>query len=128
MKGTDNFKQVIEEYVNNFASTNATFAEKFSNKSKNIDDCITYILNKVKASGCNGFADDEIFGMAIHYYEEQNIEVGKPIDTMVVVNRIMEQQSRAKEQEEQLQQVLKLVKPKTKKAVEQIQSGQVSLF
>lgn len=128
MKGTDNFKQVIEEYVNNFASTNASFAEKLSNESKNIDDCITYILNKVKASGCNGFADDEIFGMAIHYYEEQNVEVGKPIDTMVVVNRIMEQQNKEKEQEEQPQQVLKLVKPKTKKAVEQIQSGQVSLF
>ena len=128
MKGTDNFKQVIEEYVNNFAITNASFAEKLSNESKNIDDCITYILNKVKASGCNGFADDEIFGMAIHYYEEQNVEVGKPIDTVVVVNRIMEQQNKAKEQEEQPQQVLKLVKPKTKKAVEQIQSGQVSLF
>lgn len=128
MKGTDNFKQVIEEYVNNFASTNASFAEKLSNESKNIDDCITYILNKVKASGCNGFADDEIFGMAIHYYEEQNIEVGKPIDTMVVVNRIMEQQTKAKEQQEQPQQVLKLVKPKSKKAVAQIQSGQVSLF
>lgn len=128
MKGTDNFKQVIEEYVNNFASTNASFAEKLSNESKNIDDCITYILNKVKASGCNGFADDEIFGMAIHYYEEQNIEVGKPINTMVVVNRIMEQQTKAKEQQEQPQQVLKLVKPKTKKAVAQIQSGQVSLF
>lgn len=128
MKGTDNFKQVIEEYVNNFAITNASFAEKLSNESKNIDDCITYILNKVKVSGCNGFADDEIFGMAIHYYEEQNVEVGKPIDTMVVVNRIMEQQNKAKEQEEQPQQVLKLVKPKTKKAVEQIQSGQVSLF
>lgn len=128
MKGTDNFKQVIEEYVNNFASTNASFAEKLSNESKNIDDCITYILNKVKASGCNGFADDEIFGMAIHYYEEQNVEVGKPIDTMVVVSRIMEQQNKEKEQEEQPQQVLKLVKPKTKKAVEQIQSGQVSLF
>lgn len=128
MKGTDNFKQVIEEYVNNFASTNASFAEKLSNESKNIDDCITYILNKVKASGCNGFADDEIFGMAIHYYEEQNVEVGKPIDTVVVVNRIMEQQTKAKEQQEQPQQVLKLVKPKTKKAVAQIQSGQVSLF
>ena len=36
--------------------------------TKNIDNCITYILNQVKKSGCCGFSDDEIFGMALHYY------------------------------------------------------------
>ena len=44
------------------------FAKSFSNPAKNIDDCVTYILNYVKNSGCNGFTDGEIFGQAIHYY------------------------------------------------------------
>ena len=39
----------------------------------------TYILNQVKKSGCCGFSDDEIFGMALHYYQEDNIEVGSPL-------------------------------------------------
>jgi hypothetical protein len=29
---------------------------------------------KSRKAVCNGFADDEIFGMAIHYYDEDTIE------------------------------------------------------
>ena len=50
------------------------FAAKYDNPDKNIDDCVTYILNWVQKSGCNGFCDDEIYGQAIHYYEEKDIE------------------------------------------------------
>ena len=35
------------------------FAAKYDNPDKNIDDCVTYILNWVQKSGCNGFCDDE---------------------------------------------------------------------
>ena len=44
-----------------------------------MDDCITYILNTVKASGMQGFADADIFGMAVHYYDEDDVKVGDPI-------------------------------------------------
>ena len=66
------------------------FAAKFDNPDKSIDDCVTYILNWVQRSGCNGFCDDEIYGQAIHYYEEKDIEVGKPLDCKVMVNRHIE--------------------------------------
>ena len=55
-----------------------------------MDECITYILNEVQRSGCNGFNDDEIYSMAIHYYDEENIEVGNPINCRVVVNHTVE--------------------------------------
>lgn len=66
------------------------FARSYRNPLKNIEDCITYILNYVQKSGCNGFDDDEIFGQAVHYYDEADIEVGKPIDCKVVVNHHVE--------------------------------------
>lgn len=90
MKSTDTFKNTIQAHLNNVATTDELFAETLKNPSKNIDDCITYILNTVQKSGCNGFADDEIFNMAIHYYDEQNIEVGKAISGKVVVNHHVE--------------------------------------
>ena len=34
------------------------FAAKYDNPDKNIDDCVTYILNWVQKSGCNGFCED----------------------------------------------------------------------
>jgi hypothetical protein len=33
-----------------------------------IENVVTYILNQVKESGCIGFADEEIYGMALHFY------------------------------------------------------------
>lgn len=38
----------------------------------------------------NGFEDDEIYSMAMHYYDEEEIEAGKPINCRVVVNHTVE--------------------------------------
>ena len=54
--------------LNEIASEDPFFEVRFQNEEKNIDDCITYILNQVQKSGCNGFEDSEIFNMAYHYY------------------------------------------------------------
>lgn len=86
MKGTETFKSVIQAHLNSVAENDALFAKTLAKENKNIDDCITYILNTVKKSGCNGFTDDEVFGMAIHYYDEDNIEVGDPVTMQVAVN------------------------------------------
>jgi len=90
MKGTENFKKAVKSYLEEFAQKDETFAKAFFNPKKNIDDCTIYILNQVKSSGCNGFADNEIFGMAVHYYEEDNIDIGKPVNCTVVVNHTVE--------------------------------------
>jgi len=86
MKATDPFKEAIRQHLEQRAATDELFAVTFAKEGKNIDDCCTYILNKVHKSGCNGFADDEIFGMAVHYYDEDKIEVEKPVNARVVVN------------------------------------------
>lgn len=87
MKGTDKFKQTIQEYLRTRADYDLLFARTLAKEGKNIDDCITYILNQVKASGCNGFDDEEIFSMAVHYYDEDNIQIGDTnVKAQVVVN------------------------------------------
>ena len=74
MKGTDHFKRTIQMYLEQRAEEDTLFAKSYRNPAKNIDDCVTYILNYVQKSGCNGFTDGEIFGQAIHYYEENEID------------------------------------------------------
>lgn len=86
-KATDYFKQTIQNYLRSRAQEDELFAPRYASPKKNIDDCITYILNYVKQSGCNGFADDEIYSLAMHYYDEDDIEIGKPLtNCKVVVN------------------------------------------
>ena len=90
MKGTDHFKRTIQMYLEQRAEEDTLFAKKYRNPAKNIDECVTHILNYVQKSGCSGFTDGEIFGQVIHYYEENEIEVGKPMNCQVVVNHVVE--------------------------------------
>ena len=99
MKGTEHFTRTIAEYLNQRAMTDPLFAPNLMKPNKNIEECITYILNEVQKSGCNGFDDDDellrawlekIFSMAVHYYDEDDIEVGKAVSCQVAVNHIVE--------------------------------------
>jgi hypothetical protein len=98
MKATEIFKRDIQTYLEQRAMDDTLFAVSFRKANKNIDDCITYILNTVQKSGCNGFADDEVYSMAVHYYDEDTIEVGKAINCHIAVNHIVELTAEEKEQ------------------------------
>ena len=98
MKATDYFKQTIQTYLEQRAESDTLFAPRYHNPRKSIDDCITYILNEVRRSGCNGFADDEIYSMALHYYDEEDIDIGKPVNCKVVVNHTIELTEEEKQQ------------------------------
>ncbi len=88
------------------AQRDPLFADRFCNPNKKIEDCITYILNQVKNSGLQGFDDDEIYSLAVHYYVEEGINPGTPLTCQVIVNHqvqlteeeIAEQKQKAKEQ------------------------------
>lgn len=88
MQATEQFTQVVQDYLEKRASEDPLFAPKFSNEKKSIKDCVTYILNTVQKSGRAGFTDDEVYGMAVHYYDEENIEVGKaPSINKIIINQ-----------------------------------------
>ena len=110
-------------YLEQRAEEDALFAKKYRNPAKNMDECVTYILNYVKKSGCNGFTDGEIFGQAVHYYDENEIEVGKPMNCQAVVNHVVEltaeekaearQDAVRRYQEEELRKLQNRHKPRT---------------
>lgn len=136
-KGTMAFADTILQYLEKRAENDPLFAVKFGNPSKTIDECVTYIINDVKKSGCNGFTDDEIFGKAVHYFEENEIEVGNPINCKVVVNHTVELTAEEKEQARQdaierlrQEEMAKMRKPSQSKPTteKKTQDVQPSLF
>lgn len=86
MKGSDQFKEVIKAHLEQRAAQDPFFAKTYAKENKNLDDCINYILSEVQKSKCNGFADEEIYSMAVHYYDEDDIKPGKVNAGRVVVN------------------------------------------
>lgn len=137
MKATEHFKQTIKAYLDERAKNDELFAVSYAKENKNMDDCVTFILNQVKRSGCMGFSDDEVFSLAVHFFDEDDIEIGKPLACDVIVNNAVELTEEEKAQarqealkEYQAEQLRKMQqranKPKTPKVQSEIQTP--SLF
>lgn len=132
MKGTEEFKNVIKAHLDSVAQNDELFAKTYAKENKNLDECIDYIFAEVKKSGKAGFADSEIFKMAVHYYDEDNIKPGKFSENgKVVVNRSIELSEAEIEEAKQkaLQEVIDkekkrlTSKPKTKAKEEVVQTS-----
>lgn len=75
-----NLQQAIKTYLDNLATSDSQFAEKYKNPNKTIKECCQYIVGEVrrKTKGTTAvMSDEEVYGMAIHYYDEENIVVRK---------------------------------------------------
>ena len=62
--------------------------------NKKIDECYDYIISQAKKRGDSVvcMSDDEVFGLAVHYYDEDNIKVNKQSKSKVVVPKQPEKQ------------------------------------
>ena len=64
------FERTIKKYLDNFAESDPLFHTKYKASKKTISDCCNYIANEVKNMKRTIFEDEEIFNLAIHFYEE----------------------------------------------------------
>jgi len=131
MKATEHFKQTIKTYLDERAKNDELFAVSYAKENKNMDDCVTFILNQVKRSKCMGLTDEEVYSLAVHFFDEEDIEIGNPIACNVIVNHTVElteeekaqarQEALKEYQAEQLRKMQKRTnKPKTPKAQPEI--------
>lgn len=71
---TNYFEQCISRWLEAEKEKDAAFAKKVDESGKNVEGCCNYILQQVKASKQCGYADDEVYGMARHYFDEDEIK------------------------------------------------------
>ena len=127
MKATEHFKQTIKAYLDERAKNDELFAVSYAKENKNMDNCVTFILNQVKRSKCMGLTDEEVYSLAVHFFDEDDIEIGNSIACNVIVNHTVElteeekaqarQEAFKEYQAEQLRKMQKRTnKPKTSKA------------
>lgn len=71
-------KEAIKRHLDKMAAQDFAFAERYKLENKNLDDCVKYIMGKARKQakhGCAAVEDSIVFGWAVHYYQEDNIEV-----------------------------------------------------
>lgn len=138
MKTSDEFKRTIKAYLDERAAADEMFAQSYAKQGKTIDECVNFILNTVKETGCNGFTDAEIYGIAVHYYDEDNLDAKylKGTSGNVVVNHHIELTEEEKQElaekarkdfyNEQMAKQREAIKPKAVKKEVVVEQG--SLF
>lgn len=119
-------KDKIKAYLDKRAKEDSLFSVTYAKENKNIDECISYIMGEMlKASisiqsgvkGCQ-MDDDEVYNMAVHYYDEDDIKISKlPANVKSVAS------NSAPKTEVKKEAPKAKIKPKKKEDV-----GQLSLF
>lgn len=97
-KVSQSFKDTIKAYLDQRAQSDPLFATSYQKAGKSIDECCNYIVQEVQKMHVNGLADDEVFGLAVHYYDEDNLGEIKTVNCKVVVNHTVELTEEEKEQ------------------------------
>lgn len=96
------FETTIKAYLDKRAAGDASFAEAYANPKKSLKECCDYIVTEVRRSGRTAMADEEVFSLAVHYYDEQKpgaIESGIAARARVVVPEIPENEKEMLKQE-----------------------------
>lgn len=80
-------KDAIKAYLDKRAQDDTLFAASYAKQNKSIDECFDYIIGEVRKKATWYLSDEEVFGMAVHYYDEDDIKVSKlPKNERVKVN------------------------------------------
>ena len=71
-------KDAVEAYLDKRAKEDALFAASYAKPNKSIDECFDYIIGEARKKGTMVYmSDEEVFGMAVHYYDEDCIKISK---------------------------------------------------
>jgi len=88
MKVSKAFEQAVKEYLDALAKKDELFAKSYAKEGKSITNCCKFICGEVQKMKVNGLTDDEVFALAAHYYDEDNVKVSDVACTVVVNHQI----------------------------------------
>ena len=112
------FRTRIKEYLDSVAAGDPVFAEKYGSKSKSLDQCCDFIVSEVKRQKRTAMTDDEVYGLAVHYYDEADpgrIDKGIASRAAIVIPGEDKERLRAEAIEEYKRQCIEEIKNKESK-------------
>lgn len=100
----------LETNLGKMASQDPNFRERYEDKKKSMKDCLLYITQQARKQairGCAAISDEDVLQMAVHYYQEKDVNPTKDTPQAKIVA--------AAPKEDKPQPVL-IPKPQPKKA------------
>lgn len=116
-------QEYLEKKLGEMAQQDANFRERYEDKLKSIKNCLLYITqqaHKQAVNGCAAISDDDVLQLAVHYYQEKDVEPTKQTIPAKVVA--------APKEETKPKTAVLIPKPQPKKAKKVDNSLQLDLF
>lgn len=89
MANFESFETAIKAYLDELAKTDKLFAKTYAKENKSLDECCKYIMAEAKkaAKGKAQIAlkDEDVYNLAVHYYDEDDIKATEEVQGEVVV-------------------------------------------
>ena len=77
-KEQNHVKDAIKAYLDERAKNDEQFAQSYAKANKNIDECFDYVIGEAHKRGHAVYMTDaEVFGLAVHYYDEDDIKINR---------------------------------------------------
>lgn len=116
-------QEYLEKKLGEMAQQDANFRERYEDKQKSIKNCLLYITqqaHKQAVGNCAAISDDDVLQMAVHYYQEKDVEpTQETVQAKVVA---------AAPKEDKPKTAVLIPKPQPKKAKKADNSLQLDLF
>ena len=88
--------EILKAYLDERAKTDELFAKTYANENKSFERCWQYVFQEAAkyAVHCAGgkaaaIMSEDVFAWAVHYYDEDNLEIDKPKPTPQPVAKII---------------------------------------
>lgn len=115
-------QEYLEKKLGEMAQQDANFRERYEDKQKSMENCLRYITqqaHKQAVGNCAAISDEDVLHMAVHYYQEKDVEPTKQTIPAKVV---------AAPKEEKPKTAVLIPKPQPKKTKKVDNSLQLDLF
>lgn len=86
----EQFKNAIKQYLDKMAAEDEQFAQSYAKEKKSLDECCQFIIgeaSKQREGNTAVLTDDVVCGLAVHYYDEDNITIERVSATVDVAPR-----------------------------------------
>ena len=122
-------QEYLEAKLGEMASQDPNFRKRYEDGQKSMNDCVRYITQQARkqaVNGCAAISDDDVLQMAVHYYQEKDVNPTKE-EIKAEIKASKPKQEKPK-QEEKPRPVL-IPKPQPKKKAKKVDDTlQLSLF
>ena len=126
----------IGNYLKKRAEADPSVKNNLQKENKSLKECWDYVLGEVAKTmfrsgnfGCAAGDDEDLYALAIHYYDEDDIKIAPLPTNMKVKAKMDEEKKEERAAESEPKEAPKKEKVKRiKKSIKEPAEGQISLF